>query len=333
MQPWRTDVTWRAGRLGFLLMLMLSSSRVLAEDEAVLVEAREAFRLGSQLTKHGQWAEALAAYERSAKLHAHATTTYNMAYCERALDHATRARKLFRQALEENDTRGGELTPGLVSRAEAFLKELDGKMARAVIELAAPTMAIAVDGRPLERESAALWIAGTRHAGDAESTGVQRFSVLLDPGDHVFVVTLRGREQTRVRRFAAGEQTRLALGAELVPEPPRERRMSSERTAAIVAWGLSGGATIAGIVAGSMALDRKNTLDGVCANRGCPEDRAGDIETMQDASLIATSAFVVAGAGLVLGTVLFVIGAPEDEAETTARIVFLPTGAELDVSF
>ena len=44
------------------LGLMLASDIVAAAgEEGVIGEAREAFRLGSQLTKHGQWAEALAA--------------------------------------------------------------------------------------------------------------------------------------------------------------------------------------------------------------------------------------------------------------------------------
>src|SRR5512143_2083153 len=73
-----------------------------ADDEATQ-QARTEFVRGTDFVNHAQWAEALAAFERSAKLKPHAVATYNIAACERALGHYTRARQALRDALAQND--------------------------------------------------------------------------------------------------------------------------------------------------------------------------------------------------------------------------------------
>src|SRR5260221_14539435 len=62
-------------------------------------EARQAFREGVTLVKKAQWAEALLAFERSARLRPHPTTTFSIGACERALGRYVRAGAAFRRAL------------------------------------------------------------------------------------------------------------------------------------------------------------------------------------------------------------------------------------------
>src|SRR5688572_29232364 len=85
-----------------------------AAEDPTLVRAREGFLLGTALAREGQWLDALAAFERSARLRAHPVTTYNLAYCERALGRYTRAQQLFNLALSEHaEKKGGVLTEDL----------------------------------------------------------------------------------------------------------------------------------------------------------------------------------------------------------------------------
>ena len=62
-------------------------------------DARAAFVDGMALVDKAQWAEALTAFERAAKLRAHPVTTFNMAACERAMGRYIRARVLYMEAL------------------------------------------------------------------------------------------------------------------------------------------------------------------------------------------------------------------------------------------
>ena len=62
-----------------------ATSAAAPEESPQILQARDAFRLGSTLAKQGRWSDALAAFERSARLKEHPVTTYNLAYCARAL--------------------------------------------------------------------------------------------------------------------------------------------------------------------------------------------------------------------------------------------------------
>ncbi|HXK20616.1 MAG TPA: hypothetical protein VNG33_22550, partial [Polyangiaceae bacterium] len=60
--------------------------------DPALEEARRSYREGVERVQQARWGEALAAFERSETSRKHATTTFNIGACERALGHYTRAR-------------------------------------------------------------------------------------------------------------------------------------------------------------------------------------------------------------------------------------------------
>src|SRR5882672_957390 len=82
----------------------------LAAGGVEVTEARDAFRRGSALAKAGDWQGALAAFQGSARLKPHPVTTYDIAYCERALGHYARASFRFEEALAVSP---GETAPAL----------------------------------------------------------------------------------------------------------------------------------------------------------------------------------------------------------------------------
>lgn len=84
------------------------------EDSRTL-RAREEFLRGTELVQKAQWAEALGAFERSAKLRPHAITRFNIGACQRALRRYTRARASLLQALEQNKEGGAQLSDTLIS--------------------------------------------------------------------------------------------------------------------------------------------------------------------------------------------------------------------------
>ena len=188
-----------------------------------VVKAREEFVKGAALVKSAQWGEAIAAFERSNALHRHASTTYNVGACERALGNYTRARRTLRQALADNEAaHGTELPLPLVADVQGYLTQLDALLATATVTLVPANAAIAVDGRPLEtaepNATPPVLVAGLRAPGTGEAPPADVFKVQLDPGVHVFTLSRKGFADAVVNRnFLPGSAFDLRLQLDKLP--------------------------------------------------------------------------------------------------------------------
>jgi tetratricopeptide (TPR) repeat protein len=185
------------GLLGLLLTGAVLSpwsdlARAAPTDDS-LPRARTLFSDGAALVKKAQWAEALTAFEQSAAVHPHPVTTYNIGACERALGRYTRARAAFHRALSQKDDAGAPLPSALAEETHAFLAEIDHLLVRAAVTIAPADAALAVDGRPLEVETAdpPLLVAGIANPGPAAGTPAT-FSLLVGPGNHLFTLSRKG---------------------------------------------------------------------------------------------------------------------------------------------
>jgi hypothetical protein len=275
-----------------------------ASSDSTTGQARTLFNEGTDRAHRGDWSPALDAFVASDALRPHAVTTYNIAYCERALGHYTRARKAFGHALAENAAHGGvELPDDLAASAKGYLAELEGQIARLVVTLAPDGVSVLVDGRPLERAAAegprpVLW-AGTREVGAAEPSPASTFELEIDPGAHVVVLSRAGyADDVITRTFERGPETSIAF--ELGPAvaaapvaPPREtpvtvadqgRAPGASSVALYVPLVVAAGGLATGLVAGAVALDLKG--EG-------PEHYGG----ARSAADVATVSFIVGGVG------------------------------------
>ena len=211
-------------------LIVLAASAPAFADEAKpsasetpdVTKARDEFVAGAELVKKAQWAEALAAFERSAKLRPHAVTTYDIGACLRAMGQYTRARETFVRALAENDKSGGaELSESLVADSKGYIAEIDRLLATATVHLAPANAAIAVDGRPLEVVAGATTptlVAGTLPPGAGTPPPVASFTLVLDPGAHVVTLSRKGFADAIVNRtFLPGSTTDLKLELDRLP--------------------------------------------------------------------------------------------------------------------
>jgi hypothetical protein len=181
--------------------------------------ARAEFLAGAELVTQARWAEALAAFERSAKLRPHAVTTFDIGFCQRALGHYTRARRTFQEALRRNEQSPGELSDSLLEETRGYLSEIEGLLVRVGTTLTPATAALAVDGRPLLAEPGvqAQLVAGVRPPGPGEQVP-QSFVLVLDPGPHVLTLRRKGFADAVVNRtFAPGTRTTLKLALDSLP--------------------------------------------------------------------------------------------------------------------
>jgi hypothetical protein len=205
-----------------LVACVLGAAATARADDDPTQQAREEFVRGTEFVHHAQWSEALAAFERSAKLKPHAVATYNIAACERALGHYTRARQALRDALAQNDaSQRTQLAESLVTEAKAQLTQIDGLLATADVTLEPASAAVAVDGRPLapSADNGTL-VAGMRLPGPGEPPPVTggKFKLVMDPGVHVLTLSRKGYTDSVVNRsFAPGTSTALALALDKLP--------------------------------------------------------------------------------------------------------------------
>lgn len=184
--------------------------------------ARARYLEGVEHVKRLDWARGLAEFEQSAKLNAHATTTFNIGSCERALGNYLRARRAFRTALEQDQASPGQLAGSLKQEANAILAELDGLLAHAVVTIEPAEATIAVDGRPLSPAgsgpSGPVLEAGVEPPGRGRPAPASRFELVLNPGSHVFTLARKGFADSVVNKsFAPGSRTRLSLSLARLP--------------------------------------------------------------------------------------------------------------------
>lgn len=331
--PKATKSGWarRLAAFGWVLCLFLGTATSVAEpadaphsEQVRRDRARELFTRGAELATEERYQEALAAFEQSARLFPHASTSYNIAFSERALGRVTRARKHLRDAIARDARHAGkELTPEQRAASEQLLAELEQRVARVRITLEPATLRLAVDGRPLETGERGVMLAGTREPGDPETPSTGSFEVLLDPGAHVFsLADQHGHRQFVEERFASGENgpivltldTERALLDRGAPQPPywQGRRIGAVALGGVGLAGLAVGVGLA-VSAGSLWSDAQEACP---TESRCPDDRGQELssEALQHGNL-ATAAFVVGGAALAGSALLWLTAPPAEEGD------------------
>jgi hypothetical protein len=179
-------------------------------------QARALFSRGVELVQAAQWGEALSAFERSAALVPHPLTTFNVGACQRALGRYTLSQRSLKSALSQSNSEPA-LPPSYASDAQAFIAEIDGLLAHVVLSVQPEGATLLVDGRPLLAEGKG-YVAGVLPPSRGALVQPGRVEVLLDPGAHVFSLTLKGYSDVVVNRsFAPGSRTELPLVLQRLP--------------------------------------------------------------------------------------------------------------------
>ncbi|MBE7482357.1 MAG: hypothetical protein HS104_20550 [Polyangiaceae bacterium] len=327
----------RSLSLALALGIGSASAQSPPDEPTSVVQARDAFRLGAGLAEAGQWKDALAAFQRSAKLRPHATTTYNLAFCERALGRYTRARKLLLLALEQSRAAPTpELTPSLETQAKAYLSEAEQKLARVSLSLDDRALAVSVDGRPLELDRTAprpVLVAGVREPGPGEALPATEVELVIDPGAHVFVITKADASRVLNLQVEPGATDRIELC--LGPKPARAAAQPDrpDATWPILAFGVGAAGVAVGTLTGLAALQEKSSLDDHCT-RGiarCDARYQRDIDAMNRYAVVSTASFGVGLVGLGLGAYLLLSTPSADATRESAKLRLLvgPTGGSV----
>jgi hypothetical protein len=183
--------------------------------DAATERGREAFQRGAELSHAEQWADALAAFREAAAARDHPRVEYNIAYCERALGHYAAAIVALRVALSDPTA----LTPGDFEIAKDLLSLSERTVVILAVTLEPPAAALAVDGLPLiPSDAPGTYRVSVDGPGSRGSVGLSSFTLVLDPGAHVFHASRPGHADVDVERaYAPGMRDALDLRLDLLP--------------------------------------------------------------------------------------------------------------------
>jgi PEGA domain len=201
-----------------------------APADAQTERGRQAYLRGAAASKEEHWGEALTAFEEAAAIRDAPRVQYNIAYCQRALGRYVAARRATQRVL--HDTSG--LDPSEIENSKAYLVEFEGLIVHVHVTLDPDNAAITIDGRPLQLDDGApdTYVGSIGAAAEAKPLGKSAFTVVLDPGVHLFRATRAGHQDVVLREtYKPGESATLPMKLDVLPATISIR---SEPDAAIV---------------------------------------------------------------------------------------------------
>ncbi|MEP7126949.1 MAG: tetratricopeptide repeat protein [Byssovorax sp.] len=303
----------------------LTTGTAARADDASVARAQHLFDEAIVLIKAGRYAEACPRLEESDKLDPGMGTEYRLAECYEGAGRLASAWTVFRAVADAAQRDGqGERAAVAIRRAA----DLAPRVPMLVIEVPAaanlPGLSVRIDGNPIP---ASEWA----------------HKVPVDPGQHLIAARAPGRVGW-VRSIApvSGTTTVVVpmLGdglaplaapppppdeiAKAAPPPPTQPGLSTPRIAALAAGGVGVAGLVLGTVFGLRAGSQWKSAQDDCKDRVNGElcSPAG-IQLGKDASTsasLSTVGFVVGGAALLTGTILWFRFAPPRPLAAAANL-------------
>jgi hypothetical protein len=298
-----------------LLGVMVSRPRAaFAQDPAALHKADALFNAGRALLDAGEYAEACPKFAESNSLAPGLGVTLYLADCYERLGKTNSALLWFRHAVELAHARGDKREPVAAGRADALVAKVPKLVVSVSPEAVAQGVHVVLDGMALPPSA---WGAPAP----------------VDPGDHVLDVTADARVARHVKfRLAPTPDVHTeAVGpldaplpatpvsvavappppiAPATPAPPP--RAPRDRTYLVIA-GASAGVGVVGIGVGAalgiVASSKfSDSNSGPCdATNHCTASGLALRSSAEHAGNASTGAFVVGGAALAAGVVVFLV--------------------------
>lgn len=323
------------------VVIGLSPAVAWAEDAAVTAAADALFRQGRQLYEEKKYADACPKFAESYRLDPATGSLLALASCHEAQG------KLASAWAEYNDTAARARREGQNERAEAAklrAANLEPRLAKLNIAVApgtqVPGLQITRDGVALAGGAlgAPLPVDRGDHTIEASAPGFEKFSKLvkLVDGASLTVTIPRLAESPKRAEAAAPIPAQLppvATPAAPAPTPaaselaPQQtvKRDASSGSSVLRPLGIAAiaGGVIAGAVGGyfgvqALSKNADSNADNHCINDACDDLGTQRRRDARSAGNLSTAMFVVGGALVAGGVVLFVVGGPAEAKRTVA---------------
>jgi hypothetical protein len=312
--------------------LLPSTASAQEPSSSDIAQARQLGQQAQAAYDAGNYAESERLWGAASRLYPAAPTlTLGLARAQSKAGHLVAAQESYNKIIREWEGKS-TASPAFKDALEAAKTEVGGVSARiayVVINVeGAPNPQVTIDGAPVN--NAAL--------------GLKR---PVDPGQHVVKATAEGYKPAE-QQFSVGEagnaEAKLKLekgdsGAAVVApppktgptEPPKEQPQvevgkggSSNKTLALVAFGVGGVGIVVGAVTGLIAVGKHSDLADKCPDNKCPADVQGDVDSYKSMGTISTISFIVGAVGVGAGAVLW-FTAPKESAQSGSRFATIKT--------
>lgn len=315
-----------------LLAFALGTLAPIAAHGQASPQAEALFRDGKQLIKEGKLAEACAAFEGSERAEHNVATVLSLADCREKNRQYASAWALFLQA--DSQTRSDPARAALNTTAKRRARALESRLSYLTInvpdESRIPDLLVTRDGAPVDPAewNRAIPADGGSHVIAGKAPGHESWST---------TVTLQSesdKQAVEVPRFKAlpeivnrpPRDESAAIQAGRLPAPlPGPGPFTRTRKIGLV---VAAGAVVVGGVAIGLGVSARGLHDDAVA--GCPPS-ACSVKSAQDATATndrarsraryANIGYGVAGAALVTGGVLWLVGKPESPRAGDVAVV------------
>jgi len=324
--PRRRMTALRALPLALCLGLVAPAAHAQATG-ADLAAARELGIQGVKLANAGDCRGAIDFLSRSEQLHHAPSTLEKLGECQikvgKLVDGSETLRRVVREVL------AADAPAPFVSaqeRATQLLGETKPRIAQLKINVTAPANAdfkVKLDGELLP--TAILNVNRPtdpgEHTLEASGAGLATATTkvtLAEGGAEAVVLTLREEAHAAVPAEPVPSPVAVTPPPAVPGPPPAPPEQSGwTRLPAYLVGGVGAAGVVAGAVFGVVTLSQKSSIASACHGTVCPESEKSALDSARTDGNIATAAFIVGGAGLVAGGLLFFLRAPTPSSTAT----------------
>ncbi len=293
---------------------MSSAQPVFAQSEADIAQARDLSRQAQEKYDAGQYAESEKLWIAAAKLYPLAPTlTLGLARTQAKLSKWVSAQENYNKIIREWKDNPNP-PPAFKDALEAAKAEVGGMaahFANVVITVDGPQNPnVTIDGVPMNAAALGLKrpVDPGHHKVHAEAPGWK-------PADAEFDVAEGATAEAKLKmeQDASVGVTTPPGGDQTTPSGGDKAGGSSNKTLAIVAFGVGGAGLVLGTITGLLAMGKHSDLEEACPEGKCTSDKQGDVDSYKTMGTLSTVGFIVAGVGAAAGAVLW-FTAPKESA-------------------
>lgn len=309
-----------------LALVLFVSREAHADDATEIAAARTIGQDGVMLADQGHCAQAIEKLGQAEKLHHAPTTALRMAECEIEIGRVVAGTERLERLLREPQPAG---TPAAFvaayAKADRLLYAARPRIANLRISVKGPAPSVAV----------------VQVDGDAVPSVLIDGDRPTDPGAHTVTVTSRGWLPSSAKiSLKDGEAGAVTVTLQPDPNAPvadangnagdptrGDGRGGNTNKLVWVALGVGVVGIAVGAIGGGIVASKTSSLDTDCVDKACPASRQSDIDAASTWATVSTVGFVVGGAGIATGVVLYLLGRSRPSSQTARPSVTPVLGA------
>jgi hypothetical protein len=300
-------------------------------QDAASQDIAQARQLGGQAQaayNAGNYAESEKLWTAATKLYAQAPTlTLGLARTQAKLGKVVAAQESYNKIIREWSNAPSP-TPAFKEALDAATAEVgavSSKVASVLVVVDGPASpTVMIDGQTVP--AAAL---GLKRPVDPGTHQVKASADGYKPAETSFTVRDGGSAEAKLKleKLPEGAVTPALAGGPTTTEPGADtgKGGSSNKTLALVAFGVGGAGLVVGSITGILALGKHGDLKDKCPNGTCPASEQSNVDSYQTMGTLSTVGFIVAGVGGVAGAILLLTAPSKSAAVDTPRYATVPT--------